>query len=73
MPASDTWTPELSRAPRESVFGSQRLNFVHRTGAEKWFSAQGRMYEYQHLYNKIPDDDSWFWKYYQWTKSLSSV
>ena len=28
------------------------------------YSTEGRIYEYQYLYKKIPDDDSWFWKYY---------
>ena len=35
------WTPELSRAPRESVFGSQVSKPRHVAGKENWFSTEG--------------------------------
>jgi len=33
---------------------------------------EGRVYEYEYLYNKVPDKDSWFWKYYPFTELFSS-
>ena len=86
VPRNDAWTPELSRAPRESIF-DRISNFGNDTSNEKWFGTQGllvslvifapscyttnnfvtilgRLYEYKHLYNKIPEAHSWFWKYY---------
>jgi len=32
LPYSNDWTPKLSRAPRESVFGSQAFEFGPDTG-----------------------------------------
>ena len=73
VPENNNWIPKLSRAPRESIFGSQVSHFVYDTARENWFTTKGRIYEYQQLYGKIPDDDSWFWNYYPSAKSLTSV
>lgn len=64
LPVKNTWIPELLRAPRESVFGREVSNFGFNKSEHNWFGTEGRIYEYQYLYKKIPDDDSWFWKYY---------
>ena len=78
LPANDNWTPEISRAPRESIFGSQASKYSlasmynNEPGREKWFNTQGRVYEYEFLYHKVPDKDNWFWKYYPSTELQSS-
>ena len=37
------------------------------------FWRKGRLYEYQYLCKKIPNKDSWFWKYYPSIESTSSA
>lgn len=65
LPIENTWIPELARAPRKSVFP-----FTSKVPRHKWFGAEGRIYEYQYLYKKIPDDDSWFWNHYPRNENL---
>jgi hypothetical protein len=30
-----------------------------------WFMSEGKLYEYKALYSKVPDNSSWFYRYFK--------
>lgn len=66
LPQNDDWVPDLSKAPRHSTFNRNAVFVVRgeRSTEDKWFTIEGRKYEWKFLYGKIPDKESWAWIYY---------
>ena len=66
LPTNDDWDPTLSRAPRDGVFNKNVAFQAKRQSSQEdeWFKLEGRKYEWQYLYRKVPDKDSWVWNYY---------
>jgi hypothetical protein len=70
IPQHDNWTADLAMAPRVKSlkhyanFDSFNKYYKNRrTG--KWFTFEGRIFEWKTLYNQIPSNDSWVWSFYK--------
>ena len=68
---SDPGTPKIGyRAARLSVTALVPRLQVSMKGAfaeggfQPWFMQEGKLYEYKALYSKVPDNSSWFYRYF---------
>lgn len=69
VPLHDEWEPELVHAPRFPNildYEKEYEKFITSDDSNRrdWVSLAGRIYEWQGLYDAIPPEKSWVWKYY---------
>ena len=55
------WETDLHVGPRFTLESYLNNGVLYKI---QWFTLAGRLYEWDQLYNEVPDKNSWVWFYY---------
>ena len=62
-PRLQEWKPRLIKGPK-----FEKIRGIGKITASPWFRREGRLYQYDFLYDEKPPPESWFWNNYQYFK-----